>query len=44
MGVTIEAKAKRLIDLIKPILEQLEGVGFRQLKELYNRVLQVAPE
>jgi predicted nucleic acid-binding protein len=44
MVVPIEAEAKGLIDLVEPILDDMEGVDFRLLEELYGRFLQVAQE
>jgi predicted nucleic acid-binding protein len=44
MVVPIEVEAKGLIDLVEPILDEMEGEDFRPLEELYGRFLPVAQE
>jgi predicted nucleic acid-binding protein len=45
LGILIEAKNKKLINAIKPIMDDLiKQVGFRVSSKLYQRVLQIANE
>ncbi len=44
LGLLIKAKDKSIIDAIKPILEELENVGFWMGKRLKARVLEIVNE
>jgi uncharacterized protein len=43
-GVLLEAKAKGLIDTIRPLLDALRMAGFYLSEPLYQRVLAIADE
>jgi len=45
LGALIEAKQTGLVPAVKPVLDDLATkAGFRNFRDLYNRVLQAAGE
>lgn len=44
LAVLIEAKRKKLIDEMKPVLDDLNAQGFRMSKQLYDEALLIADE